>query len=431
MMNEKEIVQYCVSALVKAGVQKAQCVLQTAEKHELNVASDKLSLLRTTYDTHLELTGILDQKKGALSLNKLDQASLDQAVEDVVALAKASEADPAYDIAEQQPSKAFKSGPEAPELDLMYEKLTRFLDYCKTTYPNTIKEEVIFDFTIERNYFQNSNGVDFAAQQGHYNFDVMFTSKEGKNTSSSNESGFSTRELDKELHEFGSIDTLLKQSSEQTTTKMLPEKILGELIITPDCLGEFIEFITEYLHDYALISGTSIFKDRLQQSIADEKLTLHSRPVSEEIVDGYFFTQDGYEAQNSTIIAQGVLHTFLLSLYGSNKTKRPRAGNDGEAYIIEPGKTPLETMIRSISKGILLCRFSGGSPSENGDFSGVAKNSYYVEKGEIQYPLSETMISGNLATLLKNIRYISQERIDFGSAIFPWIQVSDVTISGK
>jgi len=430
-MNEKEIVQYCVNALVRAGVQKAQCLLQNTEKHELNVASNKLSLFRTTYDSNLHLTGILDEKKGTLSVNKLDQASLDRTVDEVISLAKASEADPAYDIAEQQPPKEFKTGPEVPDPDLMYEKLTRFLDYCKTTYPNTIQEETIFDFTAKRGYFQNSNGVDFVSQQGNYNFWTLFTSKEGKNTSSFNESGFSSKDLDKELHEFGSLDTLLKQSSEQIRTERLPEKMVAEMIITPDCLGEFIEFVTAFLRDYALISGTSIFKDKLNESIADSKLSLHSKPVSEEVVDGYFFTNDGYEAQNNTIIEEGILKTFLLGLYGSRKTQKPRSVNDGGAYIIDPGKIPLEKMIRSIRKGLLLGRFSGGVPSENGDFSGVAKNSYYIENGEIQYPLSETMISGNLATLLKSIRNISKERIDFGAAIVPWIQVSDITISGK
>ncbi len=430
-MNAKEMIQYCINALLKAGAQKAQGFLETKEKHELNVASDKLNLLRTTYDTDLHLLGILDHKKGELSINTLDHDSLDRAVVEVIAIATASEPDPAYDIAEHQPSKEFSSGSDTPELDLMYEKLTQFLKYSKTTYPKTILEEINFDFSIEHGCFQNSNGVDFVSQQGVYNFMSSFTSKEGTNTSSFNYTGFSSEHLDQELYEFGTLDTLLKQSGEQIVTNMLPEKIVGEVIITPDCLGDFIEFITEYLHDYALISGNSIFKDKLHQSIADEKFTLHSKPVSKEITDGYFFTDDGYEAQNSTIIAEGVLDSFLLSLYGSRKTGKPKAVNDGGAYIVAPGNTPLDQMLDSVSKGILLCRFSGGDPSENGDFSGVAKNSYYIEDGKIRYPLSETMLSGNLAELLKNIRHISRERINFGWSMLPWIQITDVTISGK
>lgn len=431
MMKEQEIVQYCVAQLGKAGAQKAQCLLQKTEKHELNVTSGRISLCRTTYDTNVYLTGILDEKKGSVSVNTLTKTALKNAAAEAIIFAQASQPDPAYDIADYQPPKEFRSGPDAPKLDLMYAKLTRFLDYCKTTHPKTIQIETMFDFTVKHSYFHNSNGVDFASHQGNYDFTTMFAAKEGKDTSSFNYSGFASKHLDQELHEYGSVDTLLRQTSEQIVTKMLPGKMVGEIIITPDCLGDFIEFVTGYLHDHALIAGTSIFKDKLRQAIADEKLTLYSRPVADEITGGYFFTQDGFEAQNSTIIEHGVLQTFLLSLYGSRKTQKPRAVNDGGAYIIEPGTRPFDKMIQAVRKGILLCRFSGGEPSDNGDFSGVAKNSYYIENGEIQYPLSETMISGNLAVLLKHIRQISRERIDFGPAILPWIQVSDITISGK
>lgn len=112
-MKPQELVQYCLDALRQRGVQKAQGVLYHTEKHELNVASGKISLLRTTHDHRLLLTGILDEKKGTLSVNQLDQASLDRAVDEVIAVANASQPDSAYDIAETQPPKAFKIGNEA------------------------------------------------------------------------------------------------------------------------------------------------------------------------------------------------------------------------------------------------------------------------------------------------------------------------------
>ena len=124
-----------------------------------------------------------------------------------------------------------------------------------------------------------------------------------------------------------------------------------------------------------------------------------------------------------------VLRTFLLSLYGANKTGLTRAVNNGQAYVVDAGKVNFDDMVKSVKKGILLQRFSGGMPSDNGDFSGVAKNSYYIEDGKIQYPLIETMVSGNIGSLLYSIKNISQERIDFGSDIYPWIQFDGVTIS--
>jgi PmbA protein len=80
---------------------------------------------------------------------------------------------------------------------------------------------------------------------------------------------------------------------------------------------------------------------------------------------------------------------------------------------------------------LLLCRFSGGYPAANGDVSGVAKNSYYIENGEIQYPVNECMVSGNIPAMLMNIAEVSAESVNFGTAIYPWIRFGGLTLSGK
>ena len=430
-MENKDLLHYCLDALKEAGVPKSQCRLSYDEKHEFNVANNELSLLRTTHDTHLSLSGIIEQKKGSLTLNALDKGSIDRAVEELVALANSSQADPAYEIAPPCDPMERSRGPESPDLDRMHQCLMDFLGYCRATYPNTILEEINFDFTRSRHYFQNSHGVDLVEHEGKYNCVTMFTSKEGSNSSSFNYTQFSTQELDKALQDFAGLDTLLAQSNEQIHTQHVPQKFEGELLISPHCLGDFIGDITSFLGNYSLISGNSIFKEKLHKKIASNKLTLHSQPCSEELAEGYSFTSDGFPAQNSTIIQQGVLNSFLLDLYGSRKTGQTKALNDGGLYLVDAGATPLKAMIASVRCGILLGRFSGGAPSENGDFSGVAKNSYYIENGEIQYPVSETMLSGNLAALLDTIRFVSQERIHFGYAVYPWILGTGLVISGK
>ena len=87
-------------------------------------------------------------------------------------------------------------------------------------------------------------------------------------------------------------------------------------------------------------------------------------------------------------------------------------------------------MIASIDRGIIVGRFSGGAPSSNGDFSGVAKNSFLIENGRIGPALSETMISGNLADMLQNVGGISAELVCSGSYVLPWVVFRGVVISG-
>ena len=86
---------------------------------------------------------------------------------------------------------------------------------------------------------------------------------------------------------------------------------------------------------------------------------------------------------------------------------------------------------KSVDKGLIMGGFSGGEPGANGEFSGVAKNSFFVENGEIKYAVSETMVNGNLGEIFKNIRDISRELVCNGNSVVPYIAVDGVVISGK
>ncbi|MCR4903415.1 MAG: hypothetical protein K6A23_11205 [Butyrivibrio sp.] len=75
--------------------------------------------------------------------------------------------------------------------------------------------------------------------------------------------------------------------------------------------------------------------------------------------------------------------------------------------------------------------FSGGEPGTNGEFSGVAKNSFLIENGKITKALTETMINGNLGKMFENIREVSKEQICFGFGVIPYIAFDGIIISGK
>ncbi len=430
-MENKEALDFCLEKLENSEIDKAQCRLESKKKDEINVEWDELSLLRTMYETDLELTAIKDDKKGTLSVNQLDRETLEETVEEAVDIAESSRKDSAVDIAESQPPETFSSGPDERDLDLMYDRVKEFLNYTGESYPNTCLEGINLDFENTDRRFLNSNGVDFREEKGRYLLVIMFMSRDERKISSFNYSYIFSKDLDKPLWELGNVDKLLEQSSEQIDTEELPGTFKGDVVVTPDCMNSFLYPFTRYLKDRYIITGNSIYSDKLNETIASPEFTLHSKPVSGKFAGNYYFTEDGYRAKNTTIVDSGVLKSFLLSLYGANKTGEKRADTDGGCYEIEPGDTSYDDIISSVEEGILLCRFSGGMPSDNGDFSGVAKNSYYIRNGEIKYPLRETMISGNIAEMMENIGSISRERINLGYGIYPWIQFRDITISGK
>ena len=275
-MDRKEIVNYCLDSLKKAGADKASCAMSISEKKELNVEIGEMTLLRTTFNTNMGISVIKDQKKGATSINKTDKGSIDDAVKMVLEMAEGSQPDDAHDIAEKQPPQTFSKGDELANLDNMYQSLEGFVDYVNSNYPKINLEAAIMDFNHSRSFFQNTNGVDFEIREGMYGFSPMFLSKDGENTSSFNYTGIAALKLDKPLHTYGTIDTLLKESVEQLHTKSIKDKFVGTLLVTPDCMSDFLGFIIGDISDGKMVSGNALYKDKLNQQIARPDLTFHS-----------------------------------------------------------------------------------------------------------------------------------------------------------
>jgi len=428
-MNLKDALSYALDKLLGSGMDHAEGAINESEKKELNIESGKMSLFRTTFSNSLSLEAIKDYKQSSININKIDKNSIDSAVESLIESVKSSQADDANAISEKQPAEMFKKGQIYPDLNLMYDRVDDFNNYVKSEYKKIILEAVTLDHNSSKTYISNSNGVDFEVNKGLYGFSAMFTAKDGLNTSSFNYTGVNRLKLDNDFKDQGYMSNLLKQSEEQVKSFPVKDKFVGQVVVTPHCLPEFISFIDSSISDSSLISGTSIYKNKIGDKIASENFSLSSNPTDNRIDSGYFITGDTYKAENVDIIKNGVLNTHLLSLYGAKKTGGKRIANQGGCYIVDPGTESLDDMIKSIDRGILLCRFSGGNPSDSGEFSGVAKNSYYIEKGEIKFPIIETMISGNISQMFMNINNISKENIDFGDSLLPWVSFDGVTIS--
>ena len=171
----------------------------------------------------------------------------------------------------------------------------------------------------------------------------------------------------------------------------------------------------------ALVQGTSLFKDKLGQRVMSDKISLTSHPMAEEFATKAPFSSEGVLLEEGDLIRNGELKRFLINLYGSNKLDLPLSKVLATHLKMNRGEKTLDEMIQGINKGLLVMRFSGGSPSANGDFSGVAKNSFLIENGKISRPVKEVMIAGNILDLFKNVVDLSREAVNDGSSETPWI----------
>ena len=428
-MGVRETSAQVLDRMRAKGYDKAYCNVSDQELHELQSEDGDIKLMRTAFETDVSMTGIIEHKRGSIGINTTDRGSVDDALESLRQMTNAAQPDEANDIAEHAPAAQFTSGPSEPDYDAMYDRIMELQEHVATKYPTVNLRSTSITFGKTSTSRVNSNGVDLLEEQGAYSVSVQFSAKDGEATSSMNYTGYSTHVLDVPIAQKNDVDQLIAQSVEQMHTKNIPGKFTGDLIVSPHCLSTFTGFLMGKISDSAMIDGTSIYRGQLKELVADPSLTIRCCPLSDDLTAGYHTYGTGFVAQDTTVVENGLLQTFMLSQFGANKLGMARAVNGGGCTVIEPGDSSLEDMIKDVAEGIFINRFSGGRPNDQGEFSGVAKNSYYIKDGEIQFPIRETTISGNLAVSLKNITAISRERLNSGASDVPWVQISGITAS--
>jgi len=428
----RDIAAYVIEAMKKAGADKASCTVSGGRKDEFNVEANKFSLLRTLFEDELSLKAIKGGRKGTITVNKLDKVSIDKAVEECIALADSATPDEAEDIAPREENKNFSRMIGGADMSKLFARSKELLEQTGDEYPQ-IALDMSTDFNSRKTIYLNSNGAEFCDEYEYYNVSTTFSAKEGDASSSFNYYGVATDSLAVPFMDLGMQRALLEGSVKSLKTRMFDDKYVGKIIVAPTCEDIIWHTLLDcFLGNFAMISGTSRWKDALGTPVADHKLTMRAAPNANEMVAAERFTSDGFASQNADFIRDGVLTSFALNLYGANKTGKPRAANTA-IYNLEvaSGDTPLADMVKGIDKGILLNRFSGASPGPSGDISGVAKNSFLIENGQITDAISETMLSFNIVDILKSIPAISKERSANGMTLLPWCCFDGVTISGK
>lgn len=433
MEKLKKLAGYILAEARAQGADAAQCSVTEAETREFNVDGGEFSLMRTLFDRGVSISVLRGGRKGSVSVNRFDEASLRAAVADCIAASESAEPDSAWQFAAGPVDRSFVLGSPEPETERLFERTRDFMADVAARHPKLLMEQLIVQHESGRTVYMNSNGVCYDTTEGSYTLILTYSAHDGEASTAMYGGSVSTATLDRPFIELALLDREMGEVERQLGAEPVDGKFVGTALFAPACLVEdvFAQVVGNFASDQPLIEGTSRWKDSLGTQVADRRVTVSLAPNDERIVCARRYTGEGYPAEDFHIIRNGVLEAFRLTQYGANRTGLPRGGNSSSALVVEPGDTPLADIIAGIDRGILLMRFSGGAPSASGEFSGVAKNGFLIENGRLSRPVTETMISGNLADMLQNVRAVSRETLVDGDVVAPYMAFDGVTVSGK
>lgn len=190
-------------------------------------------------------------------------------------------------------------------------------------------------------------------------------------------------------------------------------------------------------HLVMAISGGNLYRkssfllDQLGQTVLPEWFNIQERPHVLRGLASSPFDSEGVVTQDRDIITDGVLATYLLTSYAARKMNMTPTGHAGGIhnwYVKSTGQS-FEQMLKALGTGLLVTEVMGqGVNIVTGDYSRGAAG-FWVENGEIQYPVSEITIAGNLKQMFQQIVAVGDDveersQIQTGSILLESMKVA-------
>ena len=241
------------------------------------------------------------------------------------------------------------------------------------------------------------------------------------------------------------IETVLRQLELAKNQAKAPTRRLP-VIFTPNGIASaLIPPLMSAYNGKIVLQGASPIGDKTGQKVFDGKLSLTDDPTIAYRPGSRPCDDEAIASQRTPLIERGTVAGFLYDLQTGALAGRLSTGNGSRgrgglpapapsAFTIATGDTTFDEMVRDIKEGLVVEFLMGASQGNvlGGDFSGNVLLGYKVENGEITGRIKDTMVSGNIYQLLKDITAVGSEPRWVGSSLLtPPVYLPAVAVASK
>ena len=431
----RDAVSFAIETAQKAGA-TAEVGVTKVSGLSVSTRLQEIENVEFTNDGALGISVYLGQQKGNASTSDLSEEAIKNTVEAALAIAKYTSPDDCTGLADKE-LMAF----EAPDLAL-YHGANVDVEQATKLALEAEKSALEYDAKIV-----NSNGASFNSHTGvrvYGNTHGMLQSYLSSRYSlSCSVIGGELDQLEndyeytvsREFDALSSADWVGQNCAKKVIARLNPQKLSTRevpVIFLNDVATGLISHLTGAISGGSLYRKSSFLLDHLGKQVLPDWFQISERPHLLKRLASTPFDSEGVRTQNLEIIQDGVLQTYLLTSYSGRKMGMQSTGHAGgiHNWLVKPNLTGgLTALLRQMSTGLLVTDVMGqGVNIVTGDYSRGAAG-FWVENGEIQYPVAEITIAGQLQDMLKNIIAVSDDiehrsNIQTGSILLNKMKIS-------
>jgi PmbA protein len=233
-----------------------------------------------------------------------------------------------------------------------------------------------------------------------------------------------------------SAESVGKKAGERTVRRLGGRKmdtgtcpVIFEAPIASSLLNSFVGAVS----GGSLYRKSSFLLDSLGKPVFAPFIQLREDPFIKKGLGSCPFDNEGVAVRARDVVKDGVVQGYFLSTYSARKLGMESTGNAGGSHnlVLQSGSLDLSGLLKKMGKGLLVTEMLGqGTNMVTGDYSRGAAG-FWVEGGEIAYPVEEITIAGNLLDMFKGIQDIGNDVDRRGSKLTGSILIDNMTIAGN
>jgi PmbA protein len=432
-----EIAKRALETAKRLGASDAEIEVSAAIGQGVTVRRGEVETVEYNRDKGVGITVFFGRRRGNASTSDVAPEAVDRTVEAACAIARHT----AEDTAAGLPDEARLYRGTSPDLDLYHPwglTVEDAIEIAKRTEAAALAVDKRITNTDGATV--SSYDSDFVLANTRGFLDGFPTSKSSLSCSVvAEDKGSMQRDYWYSTHrdprKIESAEAVGRTAGERTVgrlgAKRLPTgdvPVLFDANIASSLLGHFVQAAS----GSSLYRHSSFLEGKLGKEVFAPHVRIHEDPFMRGEMASGFFDAEGVATSSRVVVDKGVLLGWFLSSYSARKLGLETTGNAGGNHnlILAPGELDLDGLVRKMDRGFLVTEMMGqGVNAVTGDYSRGASG-FWVEGGEIRFPVEEVTIAGNLLDMFRGIVAVGRDVLVRGSRQSGSILVDRMTIAG-
>jgi PmbA protein len=435
--NLQQLVEDLLTEAKKQGASSAEAAISSDSGLSATVRMGDIETIEHTRDNALGISVYFGQRKGSASTSDLSPQAIIDTVTAACSIAKYTSEDDCSGLADSE-----LMAKEIPDLDLYHPwaievdeaiELGKSCEGAALNYAPEINnsEGATLNSHSGLRVYGNSHGFigGYPSSRHSLSCSVLGQDKKGMQRDYWYSSGRSAADLE-------DAEAVGRKAGERTLARLGARKISTRetpVIFQADMAVGLLRSLVGAISGSALYRQSSFLLDHLDKQIFPEFVHIHENPLLRRGLSSAPFDSEGVATKPRDIVSEGVLKGYVLSSYSARKLGMQTTGNAGGVrnLTIEQGELDLSGLLKKMDRGLLVTELMGhGVNTVTGDYSRGAAG-FWVENGELQYPVEEITVAGNLKQMYTQLLAVGND-VDPRTSVRTgsWL-IESMTVAGE